>query len=51
MNGSVEIVELLIKNKVNLKAKDQYGLTAYVYALKEHQKEIAIMLKENGGTY
>ena len=45
------MVDLLIRSGVNLKAKDQYGLTALVYALKNRSKEIVEMIKAGGGRY
>ena len=51
INNDYEIVKLLIEYNVNLKATDQYGLTAYVYALKEKNKKIVDLIKDNGGTY
>ena len=50
-NGSQKIVKLLIKNNVELKARDQYGLTALVYALKNKNKEIVEIIKSAGGRY
>ena len=37
--------------KVNLKARDQYGLTALVYALKNKDKNIVDLIKNAGGEY
>jgi ankyrin repeat protein len=50
-SGKTEIVKLLIEHDVNVKAKDQYGLTALVYALKGQHTEIAKMIKAAGGKY
>jgi ankyrin repeat protein len=50
-NGNADIVKLLIEHKANVKAKDQYGLTALVYALKGQHTEIAQMIKDAGGSY
>ena len=49
--GKSEIVKLLLDHQVNVKAKDQYGLTALVYALKGQRTEIAQMIKAAGGKY
>ena len=49
--GSAEMVKLLLANKVNVKARDKYGLTAYVYALKKGNTEIVNLLKDAGGNY
>jgi ankyrin repeat protein len=50
-NGQLETVKLLLAHQVKLKAKDQYGLTALVYALKGQHSEIATLLKAAGGSY
>ena len=50
-SGSYESVKLLIDSKVNLKAKDQYGLTALVYALKEKNTQMIQIIKDYGGKY
>ena len=50
-NNDYESVKLLIEYNVKLKARDQYGLTPYVYALKEKNKKIVEIIKDNGGTY
>jgi hypothetical protein len=34
-----------------VKAKDQYGLTALVYALKGQRSEIVQLIKDAGGSY
>ena len=49
--NSVEMVKLLLENKVNVKARDKYGLTAYVYALKKQNSEIVNLIKDAGGKY
>ena len=41
----------MIDSKVNLKAKDQYGLTPLVYALKNKNKNIVELIKKAGGKY
>jgi ankyrin repeat protein len=50
-NKSASIVKLLIDNKADVKAKDQFGLTPLVYALKGRDTEIVHLLKEAGGSY
>jgi ankyrin repeat protein len=49
--GQTEIVALLLENKAKVKAKDQYGLTALVYALKGQHTEIIKLIKDAGGSY
>jgi hypothetical protein len=46
-----DMVKLLLENKANVKARDKYGLTAYVYALKKGNPEIVKLIKEAGGKY
>ena len=48
---SVELVKLLLAHKVDLEARNKYGLTPYVYALKEGNFEIAGLIKNAGGKY
>ena len=48
---SAPLVRLLLDSGADVKAKDQYGLTALVYALKHQQPEIVKMLKDAGGSY
>lgn len=50
-NGNLDMVNFLLENKVNVKAKDKYGLTALVYALKGQHTEIAKAIKDAGGSY
>ena len=50
-SGSYESLKLLIDSEVNLKAKDQYGLTALVYALKEKNAQMIQIIKDSGGKY
>lgn len=50
-NDDDKTVDLLLSHQVNVKAKDQYGLTALVYALKEKHTEIAKKIKAAGGHY
>jgi ankyrin repeat protein len=45
------MVQLFLDHHVNIKAKDQYGLTALVYAMKKQQHEMVTMLKDAGGSY
>ena len=45
------IVELLINSGVDLKIKDQYGLTPLVYSLKGKNKIIIDKIKSVGGSY
>jgi ankyrin repeat protein len=45
------MVKLLLDNKAKVKAKDQYGLTALVYALKGQHTDIIRLIKDAGGTY
>jgi ankyrin repeat protein len=45
------MIQLFIESKVNLKAKDRYGLTALVYALKAKNTEIVDLIKNAGGSY
>lgn len=49
--GNLEMVNFLLENKVSVKAKDKYGLTALVYALKGQHTEIAKAIKDAGGSY
>ena len=51
LGSSIKLIKLLIDAKVNLKAKDQYGLTALVYALKNKKKNIVDLVKKSGGKY
>ena len=44
-------MKLLLASKANVKARDQYGLTAYVYALKKGNAEIVNLIKNAGGKY
>jgi ankyrin repeat protein len=41
----------LLENNAKVKAKDQYGLTALVYALKVQNAEIIELIKNAGGSY
>ena len=41
----------MIENNAKVKAKDQYGLTALVYALKGQHTEIIKLIKDAGGSY
>ncbi|NOS98102.1 MAG: ankyrin repeat domain-containing protein, partial [Methylotenera sp.] len=50
-NGKSDMVKLLLDNHANVKAKDKYGLTALVYALKGKHAEIAQLIKAAGGSY
>jgi ankyrin repeat protein len=50
-NGSLSMVQLLLESGADVKAKDQYGLTALVYALKGKNPEIVQMIKDAGGSY
>jgi ankyrin repeat protein len=50
-NGQAEMVKLLLDNKAKVKAKDQYGLTALVHALKSQNAEIVRLIKDAGGSY
>jgi ankyrin repeat protein len=45
------MVDLLIKSGANVKARDQYGLSALVYALKGKNPDIVKMIKDAGGSY
>ena len=45
------MIKLLIDSKVDLKAKDQYGLTPLVYALKNKNKNIVDLIRNAGGEY
>ena len=45
------LVKLLLDSGVDVKAKDQYGLTALVYALKNKRPEIVKLIKDAGGSY
>ena len=45
------MVSLLIKTGAKVKTKDQYGLTALVYAIKQQNKEIEKMIRDAGGNY
>jgi uncharacterized protein len=40
-----------LENKANVGAKDKYGLTALVYALKGQHTAIAQLIKQAGGSY
>ena len=48
---SIKFIKLLIDTKVNLQARDQYGLTALVYALKNKDKDVIDLIKNAGGEY
>ena len=48
---SVALMQLLIDHKVDLQARDQYGLSAYVYALKRGNSEVVKLIKDAGGKY
>jgi ankyrin repeat protein len=50
-NGNADMVKLLLANNAKVKAKDQYGLTALVYALKGQETEIIKLIKDAGGSY
>ncbi len=50
-NGDEKLVDFLLENQVDVKAKDQYGLTALVYALKDQHTAIAKKIKAAGGHY
>jgi ankyrin repeat protein len=50
-NSDAEMVSLLIKTGAKVKTKDQYGLTALVYAIKQQNKEIEKMIRDAGGNY
>ena len=50
-NNNFNIVRLLIDSGASLKAKDQYGLTPLVYALKEKNSEIIEIIRAHGGEY
>jgi ankyrin repeat protein len=45
------MVSLLIKSGAKVKTKDQYGLSALVYALKSQNPDIVKMIKDAGGNY
>jgi ankyrin repeat protein len=45
------MVKLLLENNAKVKAKDQYGLTALVYALKGQHTKIIKLIKDAGGSY
>jgi len=45
------MVQLFIDSRVNLKAKDRYGLTVLVYALKAKNTELVDLIKNAGGSY
>lgn len=49
--GNAEMVALLLENNAKVKAKDQYGLTALVYALKGKKTDIIKLIKDAGGSY
>ncbi len=50
-NNKPDMVKLLLENDAKVKAKDQYGLTALVYALKGQNAEIVALIKNAGGSY
>jgi ankyrin repeat protein len=41
----------LLDNGASVKAKDQYGLTALVYALKAQKADVIKLIKDAGGSY
>jgi ankyrin repeat protein len=45
------MVKLLLENGAKVKTKDQYGLTALVYALKGQKADIVKLLRDAGGSY
>lgn len=50
-NDDQKMVDMLLARNVDVKAKDKYGLTALVYALKDQHTEIAKKIKAAGGHY
>ncbi len=50
-NDSVDLVKLLLESGSSVKTKDQYGLTALVYAYKRRNPEIVKLIKDAGGSY
>ncbi|MEZ0210647.1 MAG: ankyrin repeat domain-containing protein, partial [Methylophilus sp.] len=50
-NNSPDMAELLIKHGADVKTRDQYGLTAYVYALKSQNPAMVELIKAAGGKY
>ena len=46
MNGSKDIVNFLIQNKINITSKDKQNKTAIEYANENNQEEIVLMLIE-----
>jgi ankyrin repeat protein len=49
--GSAPMVSLLLEHGADVKVKDQYGLTALVYAMKKKHPEIVKIIKDAGGSY
>jgi len=50
-NNAVDMAKLLLEYEANVKARDQYGLTAYVYALKAQNPAMVDLIKAAGGKY
>jgi ankyrin repeat protein len=48
-NSNIDIVKILIANKVDIKWKDGFNTTALMYAAAKGNKEIAVLLLDNGG--
>jgi ankyrin repeat protein len=45
------MVRLLLKSGADPKVKDQYSLTALVYAMQAKRSDIVSLLKDAGGNY
>ena len=49
--NSPDMASLLLSHGANVKKRDQYGLTAYVYALKGQNPAMVELIKAAGGKY
>ncbi|MDA3870304.1 MAG: ankyrin repeat domain-containing protein [Gammaproteobacteria bacterium] len=50
-NGHVQTMETLLKEKINIDAKDKFGNTALIKSVENGRKDVVIMLLENGANH
>ena len=48
LEGHIETAQLLIEKAANLNAKDKYGFSALILAIRESHTEMAKLLIKNG---